>query len=82
LITKPEKIILSIFEFCNIKFDKKTVEYCIKTAFELDDFSSTHMTSNSPEQSIGRWKDYFDQHEQNLILENLNPILSQLGYLD
>lgn len=80
LIRNPYETTSKMFYFCGINSEKSVVEHCVKSAFKLDEFAASHITSESPLKSIGKWKKYFDDESQKLILDKLMPILSQLDY--
>jgi|GEM_PF-3214898 len=81
LIRNPYETSAKIFCFCGLNYESSIVEKCVKMALKLDGFSAGHITSESPLKSIGKWSNFFDKTSQKLILQKLEPLLSNLGYL-
>lgn len=78
LITSPADVLRKVFSTCGLRCDDVTITQCMQT-FDAKD-TSNHRTSESGNQSIGRWRAELPQHLVKIANEELREPLDYFGY--
>jgi hypothetical protein len=79
LIKWPQVTLADLFSYLSIESDEATIAETLQRAHRPG-AQKQHQTSDSAEQSIGRWKTDLPEHLQRACDEALGDILVQFGY--
>jgi hypothetical protein len=81
-VLQPHQTLASLLDYLGLDSSKATLDATLRAASQPDEAADAHRTADSPEASIGRWKQDLNADQKDVCKAVLGSALETFGYVD